>query len=90
MPSQRHWIVPAIVGVFVFIVGLAIFFIVWAEADSIGKPTWARAIGPIVSFPLFSLAPKGFSTVYFWHIAVLNNLLWAVAVAALAWKSRDQ
>ena len=86
MLSYRRWTIPAVVGAFVFVVGFAIFFVVWAEADSIEHPTWAKVLWPIVSFPFFSLATKGFSTMYFWGLAVLNNFAWALVVASLIWK----
>jgi hypothetical protein len=87
--SQRPWIVPVVAGASVFIAGFAIFFIVWAHADGIEHAMWAKLLWPIVSFPLFSLTPKGFSTLYFWELAILNNFLWALAVASNRFFSED-
>jgi hypothetical protein len=85
IPSQRTWIVPVVAGALSFIAGLTILFIVWASSDGIGQATWAKVIWPIVSFPLFTLISKDFATLYFWEVAVTNNLLWAGAVASLTW-----
>lgn len=85
IPSQRTWIVPVVAGALSFIAGLTILFIVWASSDGIGQATWAKVIWPIVSFPLFTLISKDFATLYFWEVAVTNNLLWAGAVASLMW-----
>src|ERR1035437_991884 len=71
----RRNLKPLIVGAVVFIAGLVSFFFIWAEADAIRPPPWARAIWPLVSFPVFSVTPRLFATMYFWELAFLNNLV---------------
>ena len=87
----RRKLKPLIVGAVVFIAGLVSFFFIWAEADAIRPPSWARAIWPLVSFPVFSVTPRLFATMYFWELAFLNNLVWAALAAGLtqAWRRQS-
>jgi hypothetical protein len=85
MPSPRRLAAPTLVGALVLIAGLLIFFILWAMADGIRPSPWAHAGFQIISFPLFAMAPKSFSTSYFWELAFLNGLCWAALAALLIW-----
>jgi hypothetical protein len=74
---------PALAGTIVFIAGLASLFIIWAEADGMRPPSWAQMSLYVVSFPLFLFVSRQVSAMYFWELAVLNNLLWAILAAWL-------
>lgn len=69
--------------------GLIIFFFVWAAADAIRPTPLARTVFAFVSFPVFTVSPAQVTNVYFWELAILNYLLWAVFAAWLTrrWKS---
>jgi hypothetical protein len=85
MPSPRRFVAPSLVGVLVLNAVLLIFFILWAMADGIRPPLWAHAGFQIISFPIFAIAPKSLSLLYFRELAFLNGLLWAALAALLTW-----
>jgi hypothetical protein len=87
--TVRRLIAPALLGAVALVVDLLLFLFVWAEADAI--PTahpafWPRIAWPIISFPVFSVTPKNFATVYFWELGFVNISLRVCTAAFIAWK----
>lgn len=87
---QRSLAVAALAGSAMFIASLTVFWFVWAAADAV--PTahpaaWPRMAFLAVSFPVFSVATKSFSTQHFWQLAILNSFVWAFAAGLASWKA---
>lgn len=85
----RRNIRAVLAGTLAFFGGLAAFFSAWAIADSTKSIPLARTAFGIASFPIFYVAPIHFAETYFWELAILNYLGWAVLVACLTrlWKA---
>jgi hypothetical protein len=93
MSAARGFATLVLVGVFVFVADLFVFWFFWAAADAVPAvqaAVWRRIAWPIISFPVFSFTTKNFATAYFWELAVLNVSLWACATAFLAWKVNNR
>lgn len=70
-----------------FIFALIIFFFVWAAADAVHPYRWQQGFAlafRVLSFPVFTFTSSvHFAETYFWQLAVLNSLIWAVFAAWL-------
>ena len=85
---SRRLVRDGIVGALAFVAVLTAFFFAWAAADAIRPTRWAGTLFSIVSFPIFTIAPRGLAHGYFWELAILDCMLWAAVVVWLMrlWK----
>jgi len=89
MSIVRRLFAPAVAGAIAFVLDFLMFFFVWAESDAVQAvrhPFWQRIAWSIISFPVFSVAPKNLTTEYFWQLGFINVSLWACMATFLAWR----
>ena len=76
-----------VVGAVVFILGLTAFFFAWAAVDAIRPVPLARTAFAVLSFPVFTVGIRRFVPKYFWELAIVNYVIWAMLAAWLTRRS---
>jgi hypothetical protein len=70
---------PALLAIAIGAIHAMSQFLSWASMDAIDQRIGSgkNAVWAVLSFPLFTVAPRDLTTGFFWTIFVSNSLLWA-------------